>query len=364
MASAGKRIRLRRPRLLGVGPGHAYLMEADESLSADRARTTKLLDASGHNAPSFTGILPASLSRILFSALGASAQAHPGSRISRPCSGRGDKDMPHPQRTLLKNLVRDEPRRPWHHANDRRGIQAASPAGQSRRVGLVFSPPDFRLDSASKENLLPSPVSAPWWKSGYLHRSRWLTEPPYSGLRASPDRRGHAAWILEELHRLKSGLTSPVLLMSYLKPACSSFGRQRASAAGSAAGVRRIIVPDLPFEESADLNGPRSRGPGVVVSGYSGDAPVVGWRWLCRGAKVSCMPSSMTGPRGRPKRPPPTCRPMCWKTWIGQWRCSSVPVAGIRPSAPDIRSLALSATWTAWWSAPHLWKSWSEAKMS
>jgi tryptophan synthase beta chain len=87
----------------GVGPEHAYLMRSGrvtyESVSDDEA-----LDALAECAR-FEGILPAIESAHAFHGARRHAQAHPGSRILIGCSGRGDKDMPILQRTLLKDLA-------------------------------------------------------------------------------------------------------------------------------------------------------------------------------------------------------------------------------------------------------------------
>ncbi len=60
-------------------------------------------------------------------------------------------------------------------------------------------------------------------------------------------------WILDELARRDFELPAPVLLMSYLNPLLS-FGMDKLPAAARAAGISGFIVPDLPFEESAELS--------------------------------------------------------------------------------------------------------------
>jgi tryptophan synthase alpha chain len=60
------------------------------------------------------------------------------------------------------------------------------------------------------------------------------------------------AWILEELARLRGSLQAPVLLMSYLNPLLA-FGLQRLPRAAAEAGIAGFIVPDLPWEECAEL---------------------------------------------------------------------------------------------------------------
>ena len=58
------------------------------------------------------------------------------------------------------------------------------------------------------------------------------------------------AWILEMLG--ERTWSAPLVLMSYLNPLLR-YGIQRLAARASAAGVRGLIVPDLPYEESAGV---------------------------------------------------------------------------------------------------------------
>ena len=59
------------------------------------------------------------------------------------------------------------------------------------------------------------------------------------------------AWIIAELIAL-AGPAVPLLLMSYLNPLLA-YGIERLPADARAAGIAGFIVPDLPFEECADL---------------------------------------------------------------------------------------------------------------
>ncbi len=59
-------------------------------------------------------------------------------------------------------------------------------------------------------------------------------------------------WILSELEAVKTNIAAPLLLMSYLNPLLA-FGLDKLAAAASRAGVSGFIVPDLPFDESAEL---------------------------------------------------------------------------------------------------------------
>jgi tryptophan synthase beta chain len=86
----------------GVGPEHAYLMKTGR-VTYESAMDDEALDALAECAK-FEGILPAIESAHAFFGARRYAQAHPGARILIGCSGRGDKDMPILQRTLLKDF--------------------------------------------------------------------------------------------------------------------------------------------------------------------------------------------------------------------------------------------------------------------
>jgi tryptophan synthase beta chain len=86
----------------GVGPEHAYLM-ASGRVSYESATDDEALDALSECAK-YEGILPAiETAHAIFGARRYAA-AHPGARVLVGCSGRGDKDMPILQRTVLQAL--------------------------------------------------------------------------------------------------------------------------------------------------------------------------------------------------------------------------------------------------------------------
>jgi len=86
----------------GVGPEHAYLMQCGRVAyeSATDAQTLESL----MECARFEGILPAIETAHAFVGARRFAAAHPGSRILISCSGRGDKDLPILQRTVLAAL--------------------------------------------------------------------------------------------------------------------------------------------------------------------------------------------------------------------------------------------------------------------
>jgi tryptophan synthase alpha chain len=58
-------------------------------------------------------------------------------------------------------------------------------------------------------------------------------------------------WLLETLERMQRP-KAPLILMSYLNPLLA-FGLKELAAAAAQAGVCGFIVPDLPYDESADF---------------------------------------------------------------------------------------------------------------
>ena len=86
----------------GVGPEHSHLMTSGRVVY-ESATDAEALDALSECAK-FEGILTAIETAHALHGARRYAAAHPGSKILICCSGRGDKDMPILQRTLLKDL--------------------------------------------------------------------------------------------------------------------------------------------------------------------------------------------------------------------------------------------------------------------
>jgi len=59
-------------------------------------------------------------------------------------------------------------------------------------------------------------------------------------------------WIFKELETLHGELDTPLVMMSYLNPLLA-FGYEKLARRAAATGVCAFIVPDLPFEECADI---------------------------------------------------------------------------------------------------------------
>jgi tryptophan synthase alpha chain len=138
-------------------------------------------------------------------------------------------------------------------------------------------------------------------------------------------------WIFEELETLK-GHGAPILLMSYLNPLLS-VGLDALPRAAAAAGVAGFIVPDLPFEESGDLQRALDLEGLALVQMVTPVTPPDRLAMLCRGAQGFVYAVTLTGTTGSPKIPS-TEVPLDVLEYMDRVkRCSSVPVCagfGIR----------------------------------
>jgi tryptophan synthase alpha chain len=102
-------------------------------------------------------------------------------------------------------------------------------------------------------------------------------------------------WILDELKSIEPRHAAPILLMSYLNPLLA-FGMERLPRAAARAGVSGFIVPDLPFEESADLNRALDTEGLALVQMVT---PPDRLKMLCREAKGFVYAVTMTGTTGK-----------------------------------------------------------------
>ncbi len=105
-------------------------------------------------------------------------------------------------------------------------------------------------------------------------------------------------WILSELKSIVPRHTAPILLMSYLNPLLS-FGFQTLPREAAAAGIAGFIVPDLPFEESADLHGALAGEGLALVQMVTPVTPAERLTMLCREAKGFVYAVTMTGTTGK-----------------------------------------------------------------
>jgi tryptophan synthase alpha chain len=105
-------------------------------------------------------------------------------------------------------------------------------------------------------------------------------------------------WILEELDAIEPRHAAPILLMSYLNPLLA-FGLGRLPRAAAQAGVAGFIVPDLPFEESAELQQALDAEGLALVQMVTPVTPPDRLAMLCRDAKGFVYAVTMTGTTGK-----------------------------------------------------------------
>jgi tryptophan synthase alpha chain len=139
-------------------------------------------------------------------------------------------------------------------------------------------------------------------------------------------------WILEELAALRERHSAPILLMSYLNPLLSA-GLEKLPRTAAAAGVSGFIVPDLPFEESADLRRALEGEGLALVQMVTPVTPPARLEMLCRGAQGFVYAVTMTGTTGASQGRFDGVPDEVLEYMDRVKRCSSVPVCagfGIR----------------------------------
>jgi len=104
-------------------------------------------------------------------------------------------------------------------------------------------------------------------------------------------------WILETLTS-RAPHRRPVLLMSYLNPLLH-YGLERLPASAARAGVAGFIVPDLPYEEGAELRDALERQGLALVQMVTPVTPAARLERLCREARGFVYAVTMTGTTGK-----------------------------------------------------------------
>jgi tryptophan synthase alpha chain len=104
-------------------------------------------------------------------------------------------------------------------------------------------------------------------------------------------------WILGEVAAVAAAGGAPILLMSYLNPLLAH-GLERLPEAAAAAGVAGFIVPDLPFEERAELKGALDREGLALVQMVTPVTPPPRLERLCADAQGFVYAVTMTGTTG------------------------------------------------------------------
>jgi len=104
-------------------------------------------------------------------------------------------------------------------------------------------------------------------------------------------------WILDELAAIPRTDT-PLVLMSYLNPLLA-FGLPQLAARAAAVGVTGFIVPDLPLEESAELQAALDAQGIALVRMVTPVTPPERLEKLCRNSRGFVYAVTMTGTTGK-----------------------------------------------------------------
>ncbi len=105
-------------------------------------------------------------------------------------------------------------------------------------------------------------------------------------------------WLLDELRGLDSRPRAPLLLMSYLNPLLA-FGLGKLPEAAARAGVAGFIIPDLPFEESAEMRAALDRAGLALVQMVTPVTPPARLKMLCEASQGFVYAVTMTGTTGK-----------------------------------------------------------------
>ena len=105
-------------------------------------------------------------------------------------------------------------------------------------------------------------------------------------------------WLLAELEQMQPRPGAPLLLMSYLNPLLA-FGLDRLPSAAARAGVSGFIIPDLPYEESAEMRAALDREGLALVQMVTPVTPPERLATLCAASQGFVYAVTMTGTTGK-----------------------------------------------------------------
>jgi tryptophan synthase alpha chain len=105
-------------------------------------------------------------------------------------------------------------------------------------------------------------------------------------------------WLLDELKKPGPKPSAPLVLMSYLNPLLA-FGLDKLPQAAAEAGVSGFIIPDLPFEESADMRRALEAQGLALVQLVTPVTPEERLKMLCEATGGFVYAVTMTGTTGK-----------------------------------------------------------------
>jgi len=105
-------------------------------------------------------------------------------------------------------------------------------------------------------------------------------------------------WLLAELAAMQPRPQAPLLLMSYLNPLLA-YGLDQLPAAVAKAGVAGFIIPDLPYEESAEMRAALDSHDLALVQMVTPVTPPERLKVLCEASQGFVYAVTMTGTTGK-----------------------------------------------------------------
>ena len=105
-------------------------------------------------------------------------------------------------------------------------------------------------------------------------------------------------WLLAELRAMQPHAGAPLLLMSYLNPLLA-YGFDALPDAAAEAGVAGFIIPDLPYEESAEVRAALDGRGLALVQMVTPVTPPGRLQMLCEASRGFVYAVTMTGTTGR-----------------------------------------------------------------
>jgi len=105
-------------------------------------------------------------------------------------------------------------------------------------------------------------------------------------------------WLLAELEAMQPRSQAPLLLMSYLNPLLA-YGLDMLPAAAAKAGVAGFIIPDLPYEESAEMRAALDGQGLALVQMVTPVTPPARLEMLCAASQGFVYAVTMTGTTGK-----------------------------------------------------------------
>ena len=105
-------------------------------------------------------------------------------------------------------------------------------------------------------------------------------------------------WLLAELEAMQPRPQAPLLLMSYLNPLLA-YGLDKLPAAAAKAGVAGFIIPDLPYEESAEVRAALDGQGLALVQMVTPVTPPARLAMLCAASQGFVYAVTMTGTTGK-----------------------------------------------------------------